>query len=61
MGKKITPVKIFVPYWIFTLVLYAFGPLDWVTYHPVIFWTLNILFIIAFIIGWQVEIGRAHV
>ena len=54
MGKKITPVKIFVPYWIFTLVLYAFGPLDWVTYHPVIFWTLNILFIIAFIVGWQV-------
>lgn len=53
MGRKITPVKIFVPYWIFTLILYAFGPLDWVTYHPVIFWSLNILFILAFIAGWN--------
>ena len=50
--KKITPIKIFLFYWIFTLLLYSFGPFKWVTYRPFLFWTLNILFIVLFCLGW---------
>ncbi len=50
--RKLSPLKIFLIYWSFTLVLYAFGPFKWVTYKPILFWTLNILYIFAFLIGW---------
>lgn len=36
----------------FCLILYAYGPFKWVTYRPLIFWSLNIFFIVAFSIGW---------
>ena len=49
---KLTPIKIIMPYWIFCLLFYAFGPFKWVTYHPFVFWTLNILFLVLFAIGW---------
>lgn len=58
----ISPLIIFIIYWAFTLFLYAYGPFAWVTYSPFIFWTLNILFIIAFVFGWllskKVVVGR---
>ena len=50
--SNLTPIKIVIPYWIFCLLLYAFGPFKWVTYHPVTFWTLNILFLLLFSVGW---------
>ena len=50
--RKLSPPKIFLVYWSFTLILYAFGPFNWVTYKPVLFWTLNILYIVAFLLGW---------
>ena len=54
--SNLTPIKIVMPYWIFCLVLYAFGPFKWVTYHPVTFWTLNILFLLLFSVGWLLGI-----
>lgn len=50
--NKVTPVKIFSLYWIFCLLLYAFGPFRWVTFKPVLFWTLNILYLLFFYLGW---------
>ena len=54
MGK-LSPIRIFVIYWGFTLLLYAFGPFAWVTYEPILFWSLNIIFIFAFFIGWIIS------
>ncbi|MCI8995577.1 MAG: oligosaccharide repeat unit polymerase [Lachnospiraceae bacterium] len=51
--SKLSPLKIFSIYWTFTLILYAFGPFNWVTYKPILFWTLNILYIVAFLGGWR--------
>lgn len=50
--KKISPLKIFLIYWSFTLILYVFGPFNWITYKPILFWTLNTLYIFAFFLGW---------
>lgn len=50
--RKLSPLKIFLIYWAFTLFLYAFGPFAWVTFQPFLFWTFNILFISAFVLGW---------
>ena len=47
------PLILIVIYLIVTLLLYAFGPFKWITYNPITFWTLQILYIIALIIGWQ--------
>lgn len=53
-NKKLrAPLKIVVLYLIFTLVLYVIGPFQWVTYHSIAFWLLNIAFIAAFIFGWR--------
>lgn len=49
--KKILPVG-FLLYWAFTLLLYAFGPFNWITYKPVLFWTLNVSYLFAFLLGW---------
>lgn len=49
-------MKIVVAYLIFTLFLYVVGPFAWVTYSPVVFWTLNITYILVFIIGWHIGI-----
>lgn len=51
MGR-LSPVRIFIVYWIVTLILYAFGPFNWVTYRPTLFWTLNISYILSFAFGW---------
>ena len=51
------PLIIVVGYLVFTLLLYVFGPFKWVTYNPGLFWTLNILYIIALILGWQLGIN----
>lgn len=48
-----TPLKIIIGYLAFTLVLYVLGPFNWVTYHPIVFWLLNLAFLAAFIIGWN--------
>ncbi len=52
---KLSPIKIFLVYWVFSLVLYAFGPFAWVTYKPLLFWSLNILFLLAFCLGWRLS------
>lgn len=63
--KKLSPLKIFLIYWVFTLFLYAFGPFAWVTYKPFFFWSFNILFIAAFVFGWLLSekavVGRRGV
>lgn len=56
--SKLSFAKLFVVYWVCSLVLYAFGPFDWETYHPVLFWSLNVAYILAFIFGWC---GSRHV
>lgn len=50
--KILSPLKIFIIYWAFSLLLYAFGPFAWVTYQPILFWTLHFLFLFAFVAGW---------
>lgn len=52
--KKISPLKIFLIYWIFTLILYAYGPFKWVTNKPLLFWSLNIVYLFLFCIGWSI-------
>lgn len=53
--KKLSPLTIFIIYWTFTLLLYAFGPYNWVTYRPILFWALNITYLFAFIAGWALS------
>lgn len=48
------PLKIIVVYLIFTLLLYEFGPFKWVTYKPVLFWGLNIIYILMLVFGWGI-------
>ncbi len=50
--KKTTPIKIFVVYWVFTLLLFAFGPFAWKVYKPLLFWSFNILYVFTFAVGW---------
>ena len=47
------PLKLTVGYLFFTLFLYAFGPFDWVTYEPLLFWSLNLIYILMFVLGWK--------
>ena len=54
------PIKILCIYLIFTLVLYAIGPLDWVTYYPLLFWFLQFIYIVAVYLGWQTCITRTY-
>lgn len=54
------PVVLMVAYLVFTLILYAIGPLAWVTYRPFTFWSLQILYIIMLILGWQTGINRTY-
>ena len=43
-----------------TLILYETGPLDWITYKPVSFWTLQIVYILMLVLGWYVGIKRTY-
>lgn len=52
------PLKIIVAYLLLTLFLYAFGPFQWVTYRPILFWLLNGTYIGMFILGWELGIKR---
>lgn len=54
------PMKIVVTYLCITLFLYAVGPFEWVTYKPLIFWCLNITYILMFVAGWCLG-GRVHI
>lgn len=49
---KNVPLKFLLAYLIFSLILYGNGPFNWVTYHPVKFWTLNIVYLLALFLGW---------
>lgn len=46
------PMRMVLFYLIFSLLLYAFGPFRWETFHPIIFWTLNIFFLLSIWAGW---------
>lgn len=48
------PIGLVLFYLIFTLVLYTYGPFAWITYEPVIFYTLQILYIIFLFLGYTV-------
>lgn len=50
------PVRIIIAYLAFTLFLYAFGPFRWVTYRPVLFWSLNVLYVFSLWFGWNVSL-----
>ena len=50
------PVSMILLYLIITLILYAFGPFKWITYHPVIFWGLNIAFLVSLFVGWNTSL-----
>lgn len=50
------PIRIIVIYLVFTLVLYAFGPFRWITYNPLLFWSLNILYVFSLWLGWVVSL-----
>lgn len=56
--KKIymRPIRIIMSYLVITLILYAFGPFKWVTYHPVLFWGLNIAFLVSLWLGWTTSL-----
>lgn len=51
------PLNMMLIYLVFTLVLYVIGPIDWVTYSPIYFWSLQILYISMLFLGWQVGIN----
>lgn len=61
-GMKIlfTPLKVIVIYLSFTLILYAFGPFAWITYDPLLFYGLNLLYIIMFSWGWYIGIKYTY-
>ena len=45
------PIAVIAAYLIFTLILYEAGPFKWVTYHPLRFWSFQILYIAALLYG----------
>ena len=49
------PIIITVIYLLFTLFLYEFGPINWETSTPLIFWSLQTLYIVALISGWVIS------
>lgn len=54
------PLIMMILYLVFTLILYVIGPLDWVTYNPVYFWFLQILYIVMLFCGWQVGLTKIY-
>ena len=48
------PIAVIAAYLIFTLILYEAGPFKWVTYHPLRFWSFQILYIAALLYGWMI-------
>lgn len=50
------PITVIVAYLAFTLILYVAGPFKWVTYHPLLFWSLQVLYIAALLYGWMIGI-----
>ncbi len=47
------PKYIVVIYISLTLLIYQYGPFQWETTYPLIFWSLNIAYLIVFIAGWN--------
>ncbi|WP_102268860.1 hypothetical protein [Massilicoli timonensis] len=47
------PLYIIIFYLIFTLVIYIAGPFNWITYNPIYFWGLQLLYLSMIIFGWK--------
>lgn len=48
------PIKLSILYLFITLFLYLFGPFAWKTNHPVIFWALQITYLIMMLLGYAI-------
>lgn len=48
------PIRLTVAYLVFTVLLYAFGPYEWVTYKPVLLYGLLITYIVCLWFGYRV-------
>lgn len=55
------PILLTVFYLVCTLILYEIGPLDWITYNPVYFWFLQIVYIVMLVLGWQTGIKKTYI
>ena len=50
------PIVLVVCYLIFTLILYTYGPFAWITYNPIMFYTLQIFYIAFLTLGYMIAI-----
>lgn len=58
--RLLFPIKIAIVYLLCTLLLYAIGPIAWVTYNPVYFWFLQFLYILMLFLGWMIGISKTY-
>lgn len=55
------PIRLTVIYLLFSVFVYTFGPFQWVTYKPVLFYTLLFLYILALWFGYRLGLmSRIH-
>ena len=52
------PIRLTMIYLIASVLIYAFGPFEWVTYTPVLFYALLVLYMIALWLGYRVGLMR---
>lgn len=53
---RMLPLRIVCFYLVFTLILYAFGPFAWPTHNPLLFYVLQIFYIVALVLGYKIGI-----
>ncbi len=51
---KNLPVYVVISYLVLVLLLYAYGPFGWITYSPVLFYGLQIFYLLYFAIGYRI-------
>ena len=57
-GASLLPIRLTLIYLAFSLFVYAFGPFDWPTSKPVLFYTLNVLYMAALWFGYRIGIKK---
>lgn len=59
-GALFFPIRVTMIYLICSVLIYAFGPFDWVTYKPVLFYSLLIMYMAALWFGYRIGLMRTY-
>lgn len=57
-GATLLPIRLTLIYLAFSVLVYAFGPFDWTTSKPVLFYSLLLLYMVALWLGYRIGIKK---